>query len=171
MIEAEHIETIEPSPPRFSLVPFNEAKISDGPRYLVKGLIPHTGLVVIWGPPKCGKSFWTFDLAMHVALGWEYRGRRVYQGVVAFVACEGAEGFKARIEAFRQARLAEDADTINVPFFLIPCRLNLIAEHQTLIDDIRHQLGDTVPAVVVIDTLNRSISSLPMISLPIAPKY
>ena len=27
--------------------------------------IPRVGLVVVWGPPKCGKSFWAFDLAMH----------------------------------------------------------------------------------------------------------
>lgn len=24
--------------------------------YLVKGLLPNSGLAVIWGPPKCGKS-------------------------------------------------------------------------------------------------------------------
>jgi AAA domain len=66
--------------PRFRLVPFREIKISTVPAYLVKGIIPRCGLVVIWGPPKCGKSFWTLDLTMHIALGWSYRGRRVQQG-------------------------------------------------------------------------------------------
>jgi RecA-family ATPase len=62
--------------PRFKLRRFDELKIGTERTYLVKGLIPRTGLVVVWGPPKCGKSFWTFDLVLHVALGREYRGRR-----------------------------------------------------------------------------------------------
>ena len=95
-------------PIRFALVPFDQIKISAGPSYVVKGLIPRAGLVVIWGPPKCGKSFLTFDLAMHVALGWEYRGRRVKQGYVVYCALEGAQGFVNRVEAFRLEKLSGD---------------------------------------------------------------
>ena len=69
---------------RIKLVPFNEIALGRERRYLVKGLIPNSGLSVIWGPPKSGKSFWTFDLVMHVALGWKYRGRRVHQGPVVY---------------------------------------------------------------------------------------
>ncbi len=54
---------------RLKLVPFDSIKMNSDRSYLVKGLIPPVGLTVAWGPPKCGKSFWTFDLAMHVALG------------------------------------------------------------------------------------------------------
>ena len=61
--------------PRFRLVPFDRITVGAERVYLVKGIIPAAGLVVVWGPPKCGKSFWTFDLVMHVALGWKYRGR------------------------------------------------------------------------------------------------
>jgi AAA domain len=82
--------------PRIQLVPFNEIKLGTDRRYLVKGLLPYPGFTVIWGPPKCGKSFWTFDLAMHVALGREYRGKRVQQGAVVYCCFEGQEGFKAR---------------------------------------------------------------------------
>src|SRR5262245_38655692 len=55
---------------RIKLIPFDEIKLGTEPRYLVKGIIPREGLVVVWGPPKCGKSFWTFDVAMHVSLNW-----------------------------------------------------------------------------------------------------
>jgi len=65
-------------------------------------VIPKTGIVIVWGPPKCGKSFWTFDLMMHVALDWMYRGHRVMHGPVVYLAFEGAEGFKDRAEAFRR---------------------------------------------------------------------
>ena len=50
-------------------MPFNKISLGTNRRYLVKGIIPYPGLTVIWGPPKSGKSFWTLDLAMHVALG------------------------------------------------------------------------------------------------------
>jgi hypothetical protein len=70
-------------------------------------LIPLPGLTVIWGPPKCGKSFWTFDLSMHVALKWDYRGRRVHGGPVVYCCFEGQTGMQARVEAFRQRFLAQ----------------------------------------------------------------
>jgi hypothetical protein len=54
--------------PRIKLIPFNQIKLDTTyRRYLIKGVIPNTGLVVVWGPPKCGKSFWTYDAMMHVA--------------------------------------------------------------------------------------------------------
>src|SRR5215831_17562871 len=66
----------------FTLVPFNRLKPGTGTSHLVKGLIPRVGIVAVWGPPKCGKSFWAFDLAMHSALGWEYRNRRRRSGAI-----------------------------------------------------------------------------------------
>src|ERR1700724_1661499 len=52
--------------PRFELIPFNKIAFDTTPAYLVKGIIPRVGLCVFWGPPKCGKSFPTFDILMHV---------------------------------------------------------------------------------------------------------
>ena len=60
------------------LVPFDEIKMGTQRRYLIRHIIPRVGLSVVWGPPKSGKSFWVFDVVMHVALGWEYRGHRVH---------------------------------------------------------------------------------------------
>jgi hypothetical protein len=155
MTEATEGKVVEIGP-RFRLIPFDKVKIGPEPVYLVKGLIPRTGLVVAWGPPKCGKSFWTFDLVMHVALGWKYRDRRVRQGAVVYLALEGGKGFEARIEAFRQRFLPEDPDP--VPFYLIADTLDLRKEHADLIGCIRLQAQGRPPAVVVIDTLNRSLA-------------
>jgi len=91
-----------------------------------------------------------------VALGWEYRGRRVQQGAVVYLALEGSKGFEARVEAFRQRFLPADPDPI--PFFLIADALNLVKEHPDLIGCIRLQVGVEQPKVVVIDTLNRSLA-------------
>src|SRR5436309_9842991 len=116
-------EALQPEP-RFKLRRFDELKIGTERTYLVKGLIPRTGLTVVWGPPKCGKSFWTFDVAMHVALGWSYRDRRVHQGPVVYCCFEGQTGMQARVEAFRQRFLAEQTDLI--PFYLEPVTLDLV---------------------------------------------
>src|SRR5512146_2163533 len=96
--------------PRFKLVRFRDVKLAGESPYLVKGLLPREGLVVISGPPKCGKSFWTYDLAMHIPSGWGYRGRRVRQGAVVYVVCEGERGLDARSEAYRRQRFGEDPD-------------------------------------------------------------
>jgi hypothetical protein len=136
------------------LKPFSAIQVSTVPNYVVKGVLPRNALVVIWGPPKCGKSFWTFDLVMHVAIGREYRGHRVKQGPVVYLALEGGMGFAARIEAWRKRHLGDHRGS--VPFYLCDVPVDLITDHAALISAIRSQLGDQVPAAVVIDTLNRS---------------
>ena len=140
-------------PSRLRIVPFDSIRMNIDRSYLVKGLIPYPGLSVIWGPPKCGKSFWTLDVAMSVALGTEYRGRRVRQGPVIYCAFEGQSGIQQRIEAYRQRYLAEGA--VGVPFYLQPVTMDLVAEHQDLISEIK-AVG-VKPVAVVLDTLNRSL--------------
>lgn len=139
---------------RFPLVPFGDIKLGTDRHYLVKGLIPREGLVVVWGPPKCGKSFWIFDLVMHVALGWPYRGRRVQQGAIVYVACEGERGIAARTEAFRRGKMSEQSGA--EPFYLLATHLDLAADAKALIADIQAQIGH-IPSAVILDTLNRSI--------------
>lgn len=143
-----------PEPPsQIKLVAFDDIRLGTERRYLVEGLVPRVGLTVVWGPPKTGKSFWVFDLVMHVALGRSYRGLRVQSGVVIYCAFEGQTGIEARVEAFRQRFLAEEHEPI--PFYLEPVTLDLVEAHGDLIDVIR-QLSEP-PAVVVLDTLNRSL--------------
>jgi AAA domain len=136
--------------------PFDKITSLTRPNYWVKGIIPRDGTVVVWGPPKCGKSFWTFDLVMHVALGWTYRGHRVHRGTVVYCALEGGESFCNRIEAWRQRYLTEDHDL--VPFHLCAEPLNLVTEYGWLIQDLRFYLSEASrPAIVVLDTLNRAL--------------
>jgi AAA domain len=120
--------------------------------YLVKGLLASTGLAVIWGPPKCGKSFLAMDLGMHIALGWDYRGYKVQQAPVVYIALEGRHGFPARVEAFRRHYGVESA-----PFYLLPASLDLVAKSGLLIASIKAQLGENLPGAIFLDTLNRSL--------------
>jgi hypothetical protein len=142
--------------PRFELIPFDAIRIDTTPSYLVKGIVPRVGLCVFWGPPKCGKSFLVFDMVMHVALGWKFRDRKVRQGAVVYCALEGCAAFKNRVEAFRQAKLPDNASEI--PFHLMASPMSLVADHPALIASIRAALVESCPAAVVIDTLNRSLA-------------
>jgi hypothetical protein len=151
---AESGSRSEKREPRIRLVAFDAITLGNDVPYLVKGLIPRRGLLVLWGPPKSGKSFWIFDLVMHVALGWEYRGRRVQQGAVVYCSFEGQEGVRRRIEAFRQRFLSEN--TIGVPFYLEPMTLDLVRDQVELVEAIRQSPASASLAVVVLDTLNRS---------------
>lgn len=141
---------------RFPLVRFRfrDLMLSTAARWVVEDLIPRESLVVFWGPPKCGKSFFVFDLVMHVALGWNYRGRRVQKGTVVYIAAEGELGIRARAEAFRQTRIAEDG--ADPDFFLLTTRLDLVNDLDELAADINAQLLDGKCAIIVIDTLNRT---------------
>jgi hypothetical protein len=140
--------------PRLKLVAFGDIKVGTEPRYLVRGIIPRIGITVAWGPPKCGKTFWVFDVVMHVALGWLYRDKPVQQGTVVYCAFEGQFGISARIEAFRQRYLAEHGEA--VPLYLMSVSIDLVKDHRELIADIIAQ-GEA-PIVVVLDTLNRSLA-------------
>jgi hypothetical protein len=146
----------QPQQRHFQLKPFTDIKVLTSPNYLVKGILPRSGLVVVWGPPKCGKSFWTYDVVMHVAIGRDYRGHRVKQGAVVYAALEGGSGFARRVEAWRRLNLPDDQQHQPVPFFLLDVPVDLVADRDALIESIRDQLNGA-PAVVVIDTLNRAI--------------
>jgi hypothetical protein len=137
----------------FPLQAFENVRLQAERRnYLVKGLLANTGLAVIWGPPKCGKSFWAADLGMHIALGRDYRGHRVQQATVVYVALEGRHGFPARVEAFRRHHNVD-----NAPFYLLTASLDLVAKSSQLIAAIKAQLGEDLPGALFLDTLNRSL--------------
>jgi len=56
-------------------------------KWIVPGLIPE-GLTLLAGPPKIGKSWLTFDLALSVATGGECLRRDVKEGAVLLLALE-----------------------------------------------------------------------------------
>jgi hypothetical protein len=77
----------------------------------------------------------------------------VQQGSVIYCSFEGQAGIAARIEAFRHEHLAEDAE--QVPFYAQTMTLDLVQQVNDLIAAI--QAAQVVPAVVTLDTLNRSL--------------
>ena len=70
--------------------------------YLIEDLIPERQVVVLMGDTGTGKSFLTFSLAMALARGVSFFGRRILKPVgVVWCAYEAAEGAGSRMRAYR----------------------------------------------------------------------
>ncbi len=134
----------------YPLVAFADVSFTNEISYLVQGLLPRSGLALVWGPKKSGKSFWVMDLALHVALGWQYRGRKVQQAPVVYLALEGQAKYGHRIEAFKQHH-----DVREAPFYLLRTVINLVTKADEIIKNIAAQL--TSVGMIVVDTVNRSL--------------
>lgn len=86
---------------RFEPVQAAEFAASISPvTWLIRHLIPAAELVAVFGASGSGKSFMVLDLAMAVARGVEWRGMKVTQTRVLYVAAEGKEGMKRRVQAY-----------------------------------------------------------------------
>jgi hypothetical protein len=97
-------------PPGWSLLADHEIR---APRMLVKGLLPYEGIAFIGGQSGAGKSFIACDLAVALASGVPFFGRKVNERVgVAIIAPEGGEQLGNRLRAAAHAR---SLDINNLP--------------------------------------------------------
>lgn len=125
----------------------------------VEGLLGRGGLSILYGESNCGKSFFATDLALHVALGWQWRDREVEQGGVLYVAAEGGFGAKNRVAAFTQNHALSEA----APFYLSRQPIDLLRD-ETAVDAIVEATrtisaaSNTPTALIVIDTLSRVLA-------------
>lgn len=149
-------ERAEPAESRFCLHSVPELMARPYATWTVREVIPSTGLAVIYGGPGSGKTFLMLDMTMAIARGIKWHGRRVKQGVVVYVAGEGA--LRGRVTAYLQHNgLTAD----DVPqFFALESTVNLLdpaADVLDLIDAIRAKVGDLPIRMIVIDTLARAM--------------
>jgi RecA/RadA recombinase len=92
---------------------------------LVGGLVGNDQLVMVYGESGSGKSFITFDMVAHYALGREWMGHKVKGGGVLYIAAEGSGGWANRVEAFcRHHNLDEEARAM-IPFGFVLENVNL----------------------------------------------
>lgn len=149
-----------PSMSRFRVADLDDIEIGAEPVSLIDGLLTSTGLAVVFGVPKSGKSFVISDALFHVAMGRPWAGREVLQGAVAFVTCEGVNGFKRRLIAMRRHYGVEGQ---GVPFGMISVAPDLghtSGDDVQLIEAIREWLaskGNPPLRAIAIDTLARAM--------------
>jgi hypothetical protein len=148
------------SVPRFPRVWIDDACADLGGDYLVKCLIERGRLCVIYGPSGDGKTFFTADLAAHIAAGIPWRGHRVHRGLVAYIAAEAGTSILRRFFALREHRMGEARED-RIPLAIITRGANLLkmVDVEALLAELRAIAKESgLPlALVIFDTLSRSI--------------
>lgn len=123
----------------------------------IENLLCENQFSVIYGESNCGKTFFMMDLAMHVAIGKQWRDREVEQGGVIYAALEGGYNTQNRIVAFRE----HYGITRPIPLAVIPSSLNLLepeGDIHSLVEAIweaKERIGNI--KMVIIDTLSRAL--------------
>jgi hypothetical protein len=100
-------------------------------RWIVKGIIPATGVGTVYGPPKTFKSFLNLDLLAHISNGWDWFGFRVRAAPCVYVPFEGKGGIPRRVAAWRLAmarRANPDALMIAGPVDEITTNMRFITD-------------------------------------------
>jgi hypothetical protein len=132
-------------------------------RWLVKGIIPDTGIGAIYGASGSFKSFLTLDLLAHVSNGREWFGHRVKAAPAVYVPFEGQGGIPNRIRAWRTAQTVmrhpdrlsttePDADVLSrIAVVMEPLNLREEADRRTLVAGLKQQ--GWAGGVLCIDTL------------------
>jgi RecA-family ATPase len=116
--------------------------------WIVKGVLPQAEVGILYGQSGSGKTFFVLDLAATIARGGQWRGRKVSDCRVVYVAAEAREGVKKRMDAYDQYVCAEGA------------RPDIIASAPNLLSSDTQQLAAAIgrAGLVILDTMAASHS-------------
>lgn len=149
---AEFAAIIEDTKPadtlRFNVVPAGEFSRGARPGWVMKGILPRAELVVMFGESGSGKSFIALDMIASIARGVDWRGHRVKQGRVVYIAAEGGGGFRNRLAAYEKHHGIRLDD---IPLGIIHAAPNFLQKADAV--DVAKAIHATGKAdVVVVDT-------------------
>lgn len=138
---------------KLRMLTFDEIDAMPDPTFTVDALLPDQSFVVVYGPPKQGKTFLVMSMAVHIAAGKPWFGREVKKGGVVYIAGEGAGGLKHRLRALRQYHgLGSD-----LPFWVVPRAVHF--GKAEAVRDLAALIRETAKQgfkLLVIDTLARA---------------
>lgn len=134
--------------------------------WLVKGILPSSGLACFFGPSRAGKSFLALEWSLRIAHGDEVLGFRTQQVGVAYIGAEAANGVRKRIRAWMQENGRDEAeDDEGGPFALIGRGVDFSSPEAPDIEELIALLTDAAIefkergarlGAVVVDTLARA---------------
>jgi archaellum biogenesis ATPase FlaH len=107
---ADDFEVVEETPEEkqkskdtlLRFTPIRVAEFSAGKpmEWIIKNVLPHGELGMVFGASGSGKSFLLIDMAAAIARGTPWRDKTVRKGRVCYIVAEGAAGFRKRIDAY-----------------------------------------------------------------------
>lgn len=125
--------------------------------WLVKGLFIKGGINALYGPSGAGKSFFAIDVAIAIAEGREWHGRRTRAHPVVYVALEGQAGIQQRLNAWAKANRRFPPDSFMVYMPKVFSLLNPL-DTETLLKMARE--AGLIEPVFIIDTLARATAGM-----------
>lgn len=130
-------------------------------QWIVEGVLPQDGLVVMYGVPGCGKTFVALDLGLRIANCMPWCGRDVHRaGVVVYVMAEGMSGIKSRIQAWHDLHSQpHEASFIVVPLTFNICEPASVTRFVTMLSGLCEKYDDKV-VLIIFDTLARVASGI-----------
>jgi hypothetical protein len=127
--------------------------------WLVDGILPENGLVVMFGERASFKTFAALDIAAHVSLGMpDWHGQTVRQGNVLYVYGEGRFGLTPRLKAWRRFHEALD---VGILFCTQTIDLTSVSSCMALLGAFEERAGCRAlgaVSLIVVDTLSRNAS-------------
>ncbi len=128
--------------------------------YLIKGVLTDSEMSMLLGESQSGKSFLAIDIAMAVARGTDWFGRRVRRGGVIYQAGESASGVRRkRFPAYRIGHGLSGSDPL--PLTLLQGPLDLYSSDdptEAFIDECLYwgRVGSVPLRLIIIDTFNKA---------------
>lgn len=139
---------------RYRLESVSEVLGRPPPPWLVRGLLPQRGLSMLFGPPGSGKTFLCFDLGCAIARGLPWAQRRTRRGPAVYVGLEGHIGTRLRAYVKHNELHPDDLSDLRI---IERQHLSLLADKDAAELVLAIKATGIAPALVVIDTLNRSM--------------
>ena len=142
-------------PSRFKVLTADELDSVPPMRWLVRGVVPMSGIGAIYGPSGSGKSFLTLDMLAAIAAGRDWFGCRVKAAPVLYVALEGEAGIRQRKDAYQERH---GPIPTGMKFMLTALDIRNDTDRTDLVNAIKS--AGLTDGVLVLDTLNRAASGL-----------
>jgi hypothetical protein len=150
-------EPAAPAHQKFILEPWSNISFVVSDEWLIKQFLPLQGLAAIFGKPGSYKSFVALHIALCIALGRRWGGRRVVQRNVVYIAAEGAAGLRKRKTGYQVAQPDLPSD---LAFALVAAAPNLGTDKGDVPALVAAIEGaDFKPGLIVLDTLAQTIGA------------
>ena len=154
------IEFPKDTPKTYDVVKAHISDATEAPFDFVEDLLIDGNSSIVFGESNVGKTFFAFDLGIHVAMGKPWLGKDIDQGGVLYVAAEGGGSIQKRLDAFYDYYDLNDKD---IPFWYLPVQVDLRnpeADAKPIInlaEELENQSGVPI-RLIIVDTLSRALA-------------
>lgn len=129
-------------------------------KFVVDKHLETDSVSLLFGPPGCGKSFISLDMACSIATGTAWHGYKTDQGLVIIIIGEGHNGYARRLAAWAKDRGLEK-ELAAAPLYVSTHSVKIGDPHAALglaaeIDRIVVENGGLQPKAIIADTLARN---------------